>query len=316
MIRQKTGGRHQEGQGTINDLIEISAEELRERALTALQQGRFDLADEVLAGSDLKVAALVENLRIYQAELEIQNEELLRSQRQSQESLERFTAFFNSLPVAELVIDRTGLVKESNLAAQQLFNLRDIHFRQHFFARLIEEADQGVVIGAWSKLSGSQTLEIPEIRFRGGDSGGFIGDLHFAPLPRAVDEPPEFVCAVIDRTEAVHQRRDLFETGERLRRSEANLTKRLKELACLHDVLAATSQANAPVEPTLRQVVDRLPAAWRFPELVEARIRLPEASCETAEFAVTDWALTARIPLGQRPRGRHLGRLPHATAGR
>ncbi|AFL74876.1 EAL domain-containing protein [Thiocystis violascens] len=301
MTRQKTGVR--EGQGSIRDLIDISPEELRARALTALQQGRFDLADEVLAGSDLKVAALVENLRIYQAELEIQNEELLHSQRRSEESLARFTAFFDGLPVAELVIDRTGLVKESNLAAQRLFNLRDSHFHQHFFARLIVEADRGAVIGAWSKLSGNQTVVIPEVRFRGDGTGEFIGDLHFAPLPRTEDEAPQFVCAVIDRTEAVQQRRDLFEAGERLFRSEAELKERLKELACLHDVLAATSQADAPVARIIRQVVERLPAAWRFADLAEARIYLPHISVETAGFAMTDWSLTAPIALADGRQG-------------
>ena len=303
MIRQKTGEQGQHAQGSINDLIDISAEELRERALTALQQGRFDLADEVLAGSDLKVAALVENLRIYQAELEIQNEELLRSQRQSQESLERFTAFFNSLPIAELVIDRTGLVKESNLAAQHLFNLKDAYFHQHFFARLVEEADRGTVINAWSKLSGSQTVEIQEIRFRDSGSGSFTGDLHFAPLPQVEGAPLQYVCAVIDRTEAVHQRQDLFETGERLRHSEADLKERLKELACLHDVLAATRQADASVAEVLRQVVERLPAAWRFPQFAEARLQLPDVHFQTADFAVTDWLLTSHISLADGRQG-------------
>ncbi|PQJ96349.1 EAL domain-containing protein [Chromatium okenii] len=297
MSRQQKGG--QDDSARINELIHISPEELRERALLALQQGRFDLADEVLANSDLKVAALVENLRIYQAELEIQNEELLRSQRQSQDALNRFTSFFNSLPVAELVIDRTGLVKESNLAAQRLFNLKDAHFHQHFFARLIDEVDRSTVVGAWSKLSGNQTLELQEIHFRGGNLGSFIGDLHFAPLPTIEDAPPQFVCAVIDRSDAVRQRQDLFETTERLRCSEVNLKERLKELACLHDVLAATHRVETPVEVALRQIVERLPAAWQFAELAEARIRLPDACFETANFVVTEWMLTARIFLAK-----------------
>jgi diguanylate cyclase (GGDEF)-like protein/PAS domain S-box-containing protein len=279
----------------INELIKISPEELRERALSALQQGRFDLADEVLASGDLKVTELVENLRIYQAELEIQNEELLRSQRQSQDALHRFASFFNTLPIAELVIDRTGLVKESNFAAQRLFHLKDAHFHQHFFARLIEESDRSAVVGAWSKLTGTQTLELPEIRFRGGEHGTFIGDLHFAPLPNSAETTPQFVCAVIERTEAVRQRRELFDTTERLRRSEADLKERLKELACLHDVMALTHQSNAMVAPTLRQVVERLPPAWQFPELAEARIRLPEFTFQTAGFVVTEWMVTARL---------------------
>ncbi|TCT20193.1 PAS domain S-box-containing protein/diguanylate cyclase (GGDEF)-like protein [Thiobaca trueperi] len=295
--------------GMMRDLPGLAADQLRARALDALHQRRFDLADEVLASGDLKIAALVENLRIYQVELELQNDELRHSQLQTQEMLERFTTFFNSLPVAELVIDRTGLVKEANHAAQRLFHLRDTHFHQHFFARLIDEADRGTVIGAWSGLSANQSTELTEIRFQGGETGHFIGDLHLATLPRSEGAVQQFVCAVIDRTETVQQRLALHEAGIRLRRSEAELHERLKELACLHDVLAATMQPDVPLEQVLQQVVERLPAAWLHPHLAEARIELPDIrrqdaapTCvETAGFVLTEWSQTAHA----RPDGRY-----------
>ena len=273
------------------------AEDLRSRAMNALRQGRFDLADALLESGDPDVAAVVENLRIYQAELEIQNDELLRSQRESQESLERFTSLFSSLPIAELLIDQKGLVKEANPAAQSLFNLRHTHFHQHFFIRLIDEADRGTVIAAWSKLGSDQSLKLADIHFRSGDSDCFIGDLHIAPLPVQADEARHFVCAVIDRTESVLQRRSLLETSERLRESEANLRERLKELKALHDVLAETSRTGVPVEQVLRRVVDRLPSAWLYPEFAAAQIRLPDAVFETERFVLTNWTQRASIPL-------------------
>jgi len=45
--------------------------DLRARALAALRAQRFDLAEELLSSADPGPAALIENLRIYQAELEI-----------------------------------------------------------------------------------------------------------------------------------------------------------------------------------------------------------------------------------------------------
>jgi Xaa-Pro aminopeptidase len=88
--------------------FEIPDEELRTRALLALRQGRFDLAEKLLVGKDVDQAALVESLRIYQAELEIQNEELQRSHRQTQIALNRFMAFFDeSVFVNKLCIDAT-----------------------------------------------------------------------------------------------------------------------------------------------------------------------------------------------------------------
>ena len=281
----------------VNAISKMSIDDIRQRAQTVLREGRYKLADEVLGQSELDFADVIENLRVYQAELEIQNEELRRSQNLNQEALARFTSFFNSLPVAELVVDHKGLVMEANLAAQSQFNLKNAHLQQHFFARLIDEADRDLVVDAWAGLSRNQPIDLPEIRFRGGLTGGFIGDLHIAPLPASADEDRHFVCAVIDRTEAVTQRRALHDSGERLRRSEADLRLRLRELAALHDVLATTSQVDASVEAVLRDVVNRIPAALQYPDLAEARIRLSDASYETPGFLHTDRAMVSAIRL-------------------
>ncbi|MBK1722606.1 bifunctional diguanylate cyclase/phosphodiesterase [Thiocystis violacea] len=288
---------NQDEDGLLDGLTGLSDAELHERALTALRLRRFDLADKLLARGDLGLEAVVENLRVYQAELEIQNEELVLSQRQVQEGLARFTSLFNTLPIAELVIDRQGLIKEANLAAQALFNLRGSHLLHHFFARLIEERDRATVLGVLGQLADSRALVLPEIHFTGQGEDGFIGDLHIAPIPAGGDAPPQFVCGVVDRTEAVRQRRSLLETGEQLRQSEADMRERLKEFATLHDVLLETSQTRASVRDVLQHVAERLPAGFRYPELAEARIRLPEMSAATPGYAQTDLSLSAPIPL-------------------
>ncbi|BCU07958.1 putative bifunctional diguanylate cyclase/phosphodiesterase [Allochromatium tepidum] len=192
------------------------ADGLRERALAALRARRFDLAEEILSHEDPGPAALIENLRIYQAELEIQNEELAQSQHRIQEALDRFTSFFNTLPIAELVIDPQGLIQEANPAAQRLFHLRGAHFHQHFFARLIAESDRETVIDVWSGLAENSSTVIPEVRFRSRSDEDFIGDLHIAQIPSLDQGARRYVCAIIDRTEAVRQRQRLRETSERL----------------------------------------------------------------------------------------------------
>jgi diguanylate cyclase len=190
--------------------------DLRSRALAALRAHRFDLAEELLSSEEPGLEALVENLRIYQAELEVQNEELVQSQHQVQDALARFTSFFNTLPIAELVIDRQGLIQEANLAAQRLFNLRGAHFHQHFFARLIDESDRASVIEAWGGLHAETSIELSEVHFRTRGEGEFIGDLHIASIPSLDEGTQHYVCAILDRTEAVRQRQRLRETSERL----------------------------------------------------------------------------------------------------
>ncbi|MBN2887255.1 MAG: EAL domain-containing protein [Chromatiaceae bacterium] len=270
---------------------------IRERALEALRQGRFDLVEDILTGVEPSPSLLIENLRIYQAELEIQNEELQRSYRRTQQGLDRFMTFFNSLPIAELVIDRHGLIKEANHEAQRLFGLGNAHFHQHFFARLIAEQQRGQVIHAWSHLPEQASRRIEEVALRASDGHLFTADLHIAALASEIEDEVHYVCAIIDRTEAVRQRHALRDLSEQLRENSLSLTERLKELAALHDVLAETSRIDTDPGEVIERVVKRLPAAWQFPEIAEARIQLPTLSAQTSGFRLTPWMQSSPITL-------------------
>jgi len=106
------------------------ADGLHHRALDALRAGRFDLVEQVVADGDLDISNLLENLRVYQAELEIQNDELRASEQQASTALARYTSLFTSLPMARLVVDDYGLVLEANPQARRLLALRDVRSHQ------------------------------------------------------------------------------------------------------------------------------------------------------------------------------------------
>lgn len=192
---------------------------LRERALSALRDGKFDLAEQLLDARDPSLDELVENLRIYQAELEIQNEELKRSQRAAEQALTRFTELFNRLPIAELVLDHHGLIVEANPEARRLLGLRDTSFHQYFLSRLLDRKDQARIIGTLDRLQQEKSAELVEARFGAGDPDSLIADLHIARLPKQDGLLPRFVCAIVDRTEEVRQREALGQAYDRLESS-------------------------------------------------------------------------------------------------
>lgn len=196
--------------------------DFRERALDALRRGRFDLAEDLIATGDISLTKLIENVRIYQAELEIQNEELVRSQESTHEALERFTALFQSAPVAALVIDRHGLVISANPAASRLFGLRDLRVHHHFLLRLVSERDRNSFLAAMRQLSLGEEQEIarPELRLETTDGRGFTGDLHGARLPPTPDGEPQMLCIIVDRTAIVQQQRELRHAYDRLASSQ------------------------------------------------------------------------------------------------
>ncbi len=76
--------------------------------------------DAGLAETDFDPAKLIEELRIYQAELEVQNAELRESQAIAEVAVGRSSAFFSSLPLAALVIERSGMILEASAEAIQV----------------------------------------------------------------------------------------------------------------------------------------------------------------------------------------------------
>lgn len=85
--------------------------ELRNRAEDALQ-GK---ADELQDISTRDARSLIHELQVHQIELEMQNEELCRAQKELEESRDRYSDLYDFAPVSYFSFDKNGLIIEVNL---------------------------------------------------------------------------------------------------------------------------------------------------------------------------------------------------------
>ncbi len=95
----------------------------------------------------------------------------------------------------------------------------------------------------------------------------------------------------------------------RIRRSAARrnrllweLQERVKELTLLHRATSLLHE-DKDRETLLRELVGLFPAAWQFPELLEARITVGSLVVSTPRFRATSWAQRAEFPLHGAPPG-------------
>lgn len=102
--------------------------------------------DESASRTD--VLRLVHELQVHQVELELQNDELLRTQAAEADAVGRYTELFNAAPLAYLVIDAAGAVREANLAASQLFAQEHRVLVGQRFVALLNDDDRA----AWHEL--------------------------------------------------------------------------------------------------------------------------------------------------------------------
>lgn len=161
------------------------AQDTEARARSALLRGEFDLADQLLARENIELDSLVENLRIYQAELEIQNAELREAQAISERALDRFANLFSHLPLAMLVIDRVGQVLQVNAKARALFGLNDNGVRNPYLRRLIDPVEEAELARALKSANDIGASQVSRMCFRDSHGVSFIGELHIARLPNA-----------------------------------------------------------------------------------------------------------------------------------
>ncbi len=84
------------------------------RSLRARAEAALGAIAEGAAGAPADLSKLLHELQVHQVELELQNEELRRSQDALEESRGRYMRLFHQAPVGYLILDRVGMIRQAN----------------------------------------------------------------------------------------------------------------------------------------------------------------------------------------------------------
>ena len=166
---------------------------------------------------------MIEDLRKYQAELEVQNQALRYSQQEAEGASERFATLFSNVPLALMVVDEEGLVLASNAMALRLFQPRESDPPLNFLLPFVDTGHTDEVAVAFLSAKSDRTSEVTEVVFLAGSNGSFSGDLHIARIENPTDELAHFICAIIDQGPLLAQRHALEESAIVLRQRNEDL---------------------------------------------------------------------------------------------
>lgn|GEM_PF-6425318 len=180
--------------------------QLRERAERAIAEGKAGLALDPGGEKALELSHLIEELRIYQAELELQNEELIQAQERLAGVMERYRRLFESLPIPALVVDANGFIVETNQQAHaelgishvalqrgSLFQLFDFPSRTRLHSLMRTRRDVGL-----------HRLEC--MALKSGGEGKTCYDLHLLSLTLGPADERQLLVVLVDRSaeQALH----------------------------------------------------------------------------------------------------------------
>lgn len=126
----------------MSSVNEKKAVQLRRRAESLLKESA-DAHDQ----AELKdIRQLAQDLAVHQAELELQNEELLEAQDKLQEIKDRYTALFEQAPVGYVVLDESGIVRQANATWHDMLERADEDLRGRPFTDSIVAQDRPIFL--------------------------------------------------------------------------------------------------------------------------------------------------------------------------
>ncbi len=195
--------------------------QLRSRARSALARGELTSPNpETPEDAD----QLLEDLKIHQAELEIQNLELTETKSLIEVERLRYRTLFNALPLPALVINRMGVIEQTNQAAADLFGFAaSRQLQRHSVFRLFQDRGGDWFSAALQKAGREARMasneRVPVLDANGGSipmdclllrlGNEYHADRHFLML--LIDRRVE---AERDRERALH--RSLMDNSEAL----------------------------------------------------------------------------------------------------
>lgn len=138
---------------------------LRQRAEAVLQGETINLADISVE----EVQRLIQELRVHQVELSIQNEELRQAQEELKASRDAYLDLYDFAPVGYLTIANEQIV-EANLTAATLLGVERSALMQQPVTHFILPEDQDTYYFHSQRLTESQAPQMDRLRLRRGDT--------------------------------------------------------------------------------------------------------------------------------------------------
>jgi len=197
-----------------------AAGELRRQAEERLEALSAAAAAAAAAAAPVPqdAADIVQELRVHQIELEMQNEELRRAQLELDAQRAKYFELFDLAPVGYLTISDAGIVRDANLTAARLLGVERQELVEKPFTAFIPAADQDVYYRHRKLLEQTGWPQTCELRLRSVGAAPFWAHLEWQPQRAANGEPLRYHLTFTD----VHER---VLAEEALRLSEDKFAK-------------------------------------------------------------------------------------------
>ncbi|MDP3538544.1 MAG: PAS domain S-box protein [Azonexus sp.] len=183
---------------------QVNLASLRERAEKVIERGAADALAAPEGTAKNEAHYLVEELRVYQTELEIQNQELSSAQGEISLTLEKYRNLFEHLPLPGIVIDAQGFVVEANQLASEWLGIRRNGVTQQRSAlQLFDSDSRSAIYSVLRDRENSAPQVIELLRLKVGNGQSVPCDVHIIHLHEESEHAGRTLLVLVDRSAEV-----------------------------------------------------------------------------------------------------------------
>jgi PAS domain S-box-containing protein len=205
---------------------------------------------------------LIEELRIHQIELEMQNEELRSIQVQLEESRTKYSDLYDFAPVGYLVLDKPGIVREANLtAASQLGVERSRLINTPFQFYIATRTDRTIFRSHCNKVFDGDERATCEIRLKRGKGVEFYALIDSIAMQ-------DFKGSKLSRT-SISDITERKRAEEELQKSHNELENQVRERTA--ELRSANEQLQREIQECTRMEEENRYLSRRLMELAEGQ---------------------------------------------
>ena len=172
----------------------LKSTDLRKRAEAFLEKTPSTVKE--MPAEDIK--GLIEELRIHQVELEMQGDELRRSQEELEDARDRYLDLYDFAPVGYFTVSEEGIILEANLTAATLLGVVRSALVGMPFSRFIVKEDKDLFYFHRRKLLESRDRERCELKFVKQDGQEFYAGLEWVYVEKPEQAFKGFRISLID----------------------------------------------------------------------------------------------------------------------
>jgi len=195
------------------------------------------------ASPDEDVEKLIQELRVHQIELEMQNEELRNAQVELGKSRDRYFDLYDLAPVGFFTLDEKGLILEVNLAcADMLGSDREVLIKQRF-SRFVSPGFQDAFYSHWKEALKTGSKQVCELELKRKSGQAFYAQLQSVKVQENAGKAGRFRTAVVDVTARKRAEMALLE-------AHVDLERKIEERTA--DLLRTNAQFKEEIEERKR----------------------------------------------------------------